>query len=334
MINLYKIMFFNLTLLGTFITISSISWYTMWLGLEINLLAVIPLLIKENNYSKEAAMKYFLAQAFASSLIIFAVVTSDSFFELNLSSLKNQIILNSALLMKMGAAPFHFWFPEVVSGLSWPSIFLLSTWQKIAPMIMISFLTNSPILMTFAIISSSVISGVQGLNQTSTRKIMAYSSINHTGWLISTFLSSLDIWIIYMLIYSFILLSTVYFFNKFNIFWMQQLNFIYSDKKNTKLIIFLNFLSLGGLPPFMGFFPKWLAIMMMLKSNFFFTCIILIISTLLTLFFYVRLTFFSMTNKTMENILIIIKHMSYPAILLNLFLLLSLVMYMIFYSIF
>nr|YP_010960284.1 NADH dehydrogenase subunit 2 [Rhynchophorus phoenicis]WNH29317.1 NADH dehydrogenase subunit 2 [Rhynchophorus phoenicis] len=331
---MYKIMFFNMMLIGTLITISSYSWFSMWLGLEMNLLAIIPLMIKKNSYSKEAVMKYFFAQAIASSLIFFVVITSDSFFDFDSLNIKGQIIMNSALLLKMGAAPFHFWFPEVISGLSWPNVFVMSTWQKIAPMIMLNNLTDSPLFLSLTIISSSIVSGMQGLNQTSLRKIMAYSSINHTGWMISSIMTSMDTWIIYMLIYSFILFNMMSFFNKFNVFWMQQLNFIYSNKKNTKLVIFLNFMSLGGLPPFIGFFPKWLVILMMLKNSFYFTCLMLIISTLITLFFYIRMTFFSTTNKTMENLNFIFKHLSWPVIFFNIFLLLSLILYIIYYSIF
>nr|YP_009528682.1 NADH dehydrogenase subunit 2 [Cyrtotrachelus buqueti]AXU05695.1 NADH dehydrogenase subunit 2 [Cyrtotrachelus buqueti] len=334
MTNLYKMIFFNLMILGTLITISSYSWLAMWLGMEINLLAIIPLMIKKETYSKEATMKYFFVQVFTSTLVFFTIISSGPFLEFDTSITKNQIILVTALLTKMGAAPFHYWFPEVIKGLTWPNIFLMSTWQKIAPMIMLNFLTNSTLFMSFAIISSSIVSGIQGLNQTSVRKIIAYSSINHTGWMISSILTSTDTWIAYMMVYSFILSTMTYFFNMFNVSWMQQLNFMYTDKKNTKLILFMNFLSLGGLPPFIGFFPKWLVIMMMLKNGFFSTCFMLIISTLITLFFYVRLTFSSFSNKTMENVIFVIKHLSYPVILFNIFFLLSLILYMIYYSLF
>lgn len=188
--------------------------------------------------------------------------------------------------------------------------------------------------MSFAIISSSIVRGIQGLNQTRVRKIIAYSSINHTGWIISSILTSTDTWIAYIIVYSFILSTITYFFNIFNVSWIQQLNFIYTDKKNTKLILFINFLSLGGLPPFIGFFPKWLVIIMILKNGFFSTCFILIIRTLITLFFYVRLTFSSFRNKTIENVIFVIKHLRYPVILFNIFFLLRLILYIIYYSLF
>lgn len=146
------------------------------MGLELNLLSFIPLISAKNNqYSSEAALKYFLIQALGSSVIILAA----SFALTAAGSAK--VLMAVALLLKSGAAPFHFWFPRVIEGLQWPSAIILITIQKIAPMSLLSYLTLEHIFPVFwaAILISAVVGAIGGLNQTLLRKIIAYSSINH-----------------------------------------------------------------------------------------------------------------------------------------------------------
>nr|YP_010364848.1 NADH dehydrogenase subunit 2 [Odoiporus longicollis]UOL50365.1 NADH dehydrogenase subunit 2 [Odoiporus longicollis] len=334
MIRLHKILFFNLMILGSMITAASYSWLSMWLGMEINLMAIIPMLMKKNNkFPAEASMKYFFVQTFASTLIFYSIISTNLLFQWSLISFHSQIILNSALFMKMGAAPFHFWFPEIISGLNWMNIFIMSTWQKIAPITMLTFNLNIPLFISMVIITSSIIGGIQGLNQIDIRKIMAYSSINHTGWMISSILLSIEIWILYFSIYSMIFINITYIFKKLKVFWIQQLPFIFNKYKSFKTIYFMNFLSLGGLPPFLGFLPKWLSILSMVNNKLYFTCLILILSTLITLFFYLRLTFMSFPLKMYEMLSPLFTKLAFLPIFFNMTMLLSLSFYLTLYSI-
>nr|APX40304.1 NADH dehydrogenase subunit 2 [Phratora vulgatissima] len=299
-------LFFMTTILGSLIAIASYSWLSMWIGLEINLLSIIPLLKSQKSlYPTEAILKYFITQALASTILMFSIIVNMNLESLlSFSNTWSMIIMNSALLTKMGAAPFHTWFPEVMEGLNWSNSILMLTWQKIAPMILFSYNLQMTSFISFVIITSSVISGILGLNQTSLRKIMAYSSINHIGWMIASMLSMKMMWMFYFLIYSTISLNIIIFFQCFNIFTMKQLFMCLSMDKLTKLLFSLNFLSLGGLPPFLGFFPKWLVINNLVENNFISLSMILIIFTLITLFFYLRLMFPSLTLTSSETITI------------------------------
>nr|YP_009707959.1 NADH dehydrogenase subunit 2 [Xystrocera globosa]QEU57257.1 NADH dehydrogenase subunit 2 [Xystrocera globosa] len=300
----FKMMFLSTTILGTLIAISSYSWLSMWIGLEINLLSIIPILVNQVNlYSTESALKYFITQALASSILLFAIIMSLNMNEFlpQSSDYLAMMILNSALLMKMGAAPFHAWFPEVLEGLNWFECLLMLTWQKIAPMILLMYNLNMTFFLISVIIFSSLLGSLLGLNQVSMRKIMAYSSINHIGWMIASMMLSASIWSWYFLVYSLISINIVMILIKLKAFYLTQLMNSLNSNKSMKIFFSLNFLSLGGLPPFLGFFPKWLTINGLVENNFFLVSVILILLTLITLFFYLRITFSSLTLNFSES---------------------------------
>lgn len=269
----------------------------MWIGLEINLLSFIPLIKSHNNiFPAEATLKYFITQALASAIILFSIIlilNSSDFIQTNLNYIHN-LIINSALITKIGAAPFHAWFPEVADGLNWINNLILITWQKIAPIIILIYNFNS-LFFRIIIIICSLIRGILGLNQVRLRKLMAYSSINHIAWILARILNYKIIWFRYFLIYSFILLSIILLFNHFKIYYIKQLFISLNINKTLKIFFILNFLSLGGLPPFLGFLPKWLVINNLVENKFYSLRLILIVLTLVTLFFYLRITFSTIT---------------------------------------
>lgn len=280
--------------LGTIIRISSSSWFRVWIGLEINLLSFIPLTIKLNNlFSSEASLKYFLTQALASSLLLFSIILFSFFIEwktfLNFNS-KINIILASSLIIKTGMAPFHFWFPIVIEGLNWINNIILITWQKIAPIILLSFCLNNTFFY-FSIIISVIFGSFGGLNQTSLRKLIAFSSINHLGWIAAGILNNQNIWKIYFIFYCFLSITVIFLFNRLKIFNLNQIFSSFNFKYLIKTIIFIPLLSLGGLPPFLGFFPKWLIIDLLVNINLFFLLIVIINFTLITLYFYLRVSY-------------------------------------------
>nr|YP_009487550.1 NADH dehydrogenase subunit 2 [Anopheles medialis]AWB98095.1 NADH dehydrogenase subunit 2 [Anopheles medialis] len=286
--------FFITLIFGTLVTISSNSWLGAWMGLEINLLSFIPLMNdnKKNLLTSESSLKYFLTQAFASSILLFAIIMLMFIYNNNFLLLNNynEILILSTLLLKSGAAPFHFWFPEVMEGLSWINGLILMTWQKIAPLMLISynFIYN---FFMISIILSMLIGSLGGLNQTSIRKLMAFSSINHLGWMLLAMMNNEMLWMTYFLMYSLLSFSIVLMFNNFKLFYFNQIFNISIMNPIVKLLIFLNLLSLGGLPPFLGFLPKWLVIQNLTNMNQFFILFISVCLTLITLFFYLRLSY-------------------------------------------
>nr|YP_010021573.1 NADH dehydrogenase subunit 2 [Neoasterolepisma foreli]QOL10501.1 NADH dehydrogenase subunit 2 [Neoasterolepisma foreli] len=303
-----KNMMFLLTLTGgTMISMSATSWYGAWIGLEINLLSFIPLISKINNQrTTEAALKYFLVQALASSMIMFSLLS------MIMMNFKIQyIILNSALLLKMGAAPFHIWLPEVMEGMEWINCILLMTIQKLAPTTLLSYsISQTNFLMNTSIILSALIGAFGGLNQTSMRKIMAFSSINHLSWIIISMKISDSAWMTYLTAYIMLTTASSLMFLTYKLYYLTQL-FTSNTTPIPKMALFTSLLSLGGLPPFLGFMPKWLIITKMTEVMNIIMISTMIMMSLLTLYYYLRISMSALTlnyNNSIQPLMINNKH--------------------------
>lgn len=303
LIKYYKITFFIFIIIGTLITISSYSWLNIWLGLEINLISIIPLLSSENRqYPTESALKYFITQVIASLIFLFFIVQIIKENE-QTYIFQNKLILTglfSRIITKIGGAPFHFWFPEVLEGLSWINCLLILTWQKIAPIIILINNFQFKALIVIVIILSLIFRRILGLNQIRIRKILAYSSINHIAWILARIIQIKIVWLIYFFVYSIISVRLVVILNKFKIFFINQIR-IFKTRKIENFTFIINFFSLGGLPPFLGFFPKWLTINSLILRKNYFISILLITFTLISLFFYLRITFSTLTFSSVEK---------------------------------
>nr|BDL61479.1 NADH dehydrogenase subunit 2 [Tmethypocoelis choreutes] len=282
----YMLFFFSL-LMGTIITMSSPSLFGSWVGLEMNMMSFIPLITtKMNSYYSEAALKYFLIQALSSSLFISSSLLSFSFLSVSL------VFIFLSLLLKLGSAPFHFWFPQVMEGLNWPQILVLSTIQKLAPIILLSYLLTNSIMIQMILISSIMsawFGALGGLNTMQLRKIIAFSSINHLSWMLMAISLSDVFFMFYFSIYFFILVSITSSLYKLQAFTLSTL--AQSDHSSTlnSLLMSSTFLSLGGLPPFTGFIPKWFMIQIMVNMKLFMPLFFLLMSSLITLYFYLRI---------------------------------------------
>lgn len=280
------------------ITISSTNLLLIWVGLELSLLAIIPLLInKKNPRSTEAATKYFVTQATASIIILLAIILN--YKQLGLwvfQQQTNPLLLNITLIalsIKLGLAPFHFWLPEVTQGIQLHTGLILLTWQKIAPLsILIQnyYLLDHTIIIIFSILSI-FIGAWGGLNQTQIRKIIAYSSIAHIGWILAILPFNPTITLLNLIIYIILTIPIflVLIFNSSTT--INSISLIWNKTPTTLIIIPLILLSLGGLPPLTGFLPKWAIITELLKNNCLIITTIIAIIALLNLFFYTRLIY-------------------------------------------
>nr|AAV67500.1 NADH dehydrogenase subunit 2 [Anolis porcatus]AAV67501.1 NADH dehydrogenase subunit 2 [Anolis porcatus] len=283
---------------GTIITMSSYHWLMAWVGLELNTLAIIPIISTMHHpRSTEAATKYFLTQAAASALILFSSMTNawntGSWDITQTLTSPSYILLTMALAMKLGLAPLHFWLPEVIQGSTMTTAFIITTWQKIAPMSLILLTMNNLSTSIFLLMGllSSLVGGWGGLNQTQTRKIMAYSSIAHLGWMATISSILTNILIMNLLIY--LIMTTSVFFSLIisKSKTIQDTTSTWTLSPTLTIIMMLSLLSLGGLPPLTGFIPKWLIMEELILQNFNLLIIMMAASSLLSLFFYLRLTY-------------------------------------------
>nr|AQP26512.1 NADH dehydrogenase subunit 2 [Nasutitermes triodiae] len=281
---------------GVLVSVSSNSWLGAWMGLEINLMSFIPLMSNvKNMYNTEASLKYFIVQVLASATLLFMVVmktlTEDLFtFE---SSTYTPMIICTPLLLKSGAAPLHWWFPGVMEGLSWENCALLMTVQKAAPLMLMSYLIEINAFTLSIILLSTIVGSIGGLNQTSMRKILTYSSINHTGWMLIALTTSENLWMVYFTIYSTLALTVVSAISLSGVSFINQTMLTNKETTLMKFMMFTSLLSLGGLPPFLGFLPKWIVIQAMIMNNMAPLATIVVVTSLITLYYYLKISYSS-----------------------------------------
>lgn len=294
-LNLTKILFINLIIIRSIISISSSNWLSIWIGLELNIFSIIPIInFKFSIYSIEATIKYFLIQAFASILLLIFLINKSIFFFF----IDFNILILLPLLIKLRLMPFHLWLPSIIEGLNWISCLLIITWQKISPIIIISYLITSKYLISIVILTS--LNAITGINQNSIRKILAFSSINNRSWILIAILINENLWINYFLIYRTLNFLIINIFNKFNINYINQLKFFnlnFFFKLNLLILIF----SIIGLPPIIGFLIKWILIKILIYNKIFIILIILISLAIINLFFYIKISYFLLFNFNLFN---------------------------------
>nr|YP_010502849.1 NADH dehydrogenase subunit 2 [Parasphendale agrionina]UXD78613.1 NADH dehydrogenase subunit 2 [Parasphendale agrionina] len=303
--NSIKILFLSTLSSGVLISLCANSWLGAWMGLEINLLSFIPLLSSTKNmFSTEASLKYFLIQAIASSTLLFLIllkINIQEIFYLDKNKMWNTLLM-TPLLMKIACAPFHWWLPSVVEGLSWMNCFIILSIQKAAPLILISYLLTNNIFIQFMVISSAIIGAIGGLNQISMRKILSFSSVNHISWMLVSMTMGSNLLMIYFIIYMINLISIISMMVSMNLSYITQTFNLMNNKKIIKFILFTSMLSLGGLPPFLGFFSKWVIIQYLIQNVMYTTTVILILTSLLTLFYYMRVMYTTLLITNSEVI--------------------------------
>nr|WBR66503.1 NADH dehydrogenase subunit 2 [Microphysogobio fukiensis] len=293
--------------LGTTLTFASSHWLLAWMGLEINTLAIVPLMAQHHHpRAVEATTKYFLTQATAAAMILFASTTNAWITgEWDMNNMSNPIastMVITALALKIGLAPMHFWMPEVLQGLDLLTGLILSTWQKLAPLALIIQVSQAidPLLLTSLGVMSTLAGGWGGLNQTQLRKILAYSSIAHMGWMIIVLQYAPQLTLLALGTYIFMTSAAFLTLKTSSATKINTLAMAWSNNPTLTATTALVLLSLGGLPPLTGFMPKWLILQELTKQNLPATATIMALAALLSLYFYLRLSY-AMTLTIFPN---------------------------------
>nr|AMX74092.1 NADH dehydrogenase subunit 2 [Chiropterargas boueti] len=286
-----KFLMINIMIMAMFLALSSSSKFVLWISMEINMMSFIPIMFKKDKYSSDSMIMYFIIQAITSSLFLLIVLMQHMFYDLFIINM----LISSIMCMKIAAAPFHFWLPELSEGLSMLALSILLTMQKMIPLFVMSlYLTN---LMTIYILLSAFIGSLGSFNQHSLRKLMVYSSIAHLSWMMCLIMLNSFMWIIYLIMYTTILIMLLYILDMMN---LATFNMTLNPNFSMCMLLMILLLSVGGMPPTMGFMMKWLALKEII-SSWPHMSLMLIISSIFNLYIYMRLIYNFMLMKMEYN---------------------------------
>nr|WNM83266.1 NADH dehydrogenase subunit 2 [Cyrtodactylus sungaiupe]WNM83267.1 NADH dehydrogenase subunit 2 [Cyrtodactylus sungaiupe]WNM83268.1 NADH dehydrogenase subunit 2 [Cyrtodactylus sungaiupe]WNM83269.1 NADH dehydrogenase subunit 2 [Cyrtodactylus sungaiupe]WNM83270.1 NADH dehydrogenase subunit 2 [Cyrtodactylus sungaiupe] len=289
---------FTLTLsltTSTLITMASNHWLLAWLGLELNTLSILPIIMKSHHpRATEATTKYFMVQATAATMILLASITTawqTGQWSIPHTTPTTTLLTTTAIMLKLGIAPLHLWYPQVLQGVTMNTALVISTWQKIAPLTLL-YMTrhnlNTQALLLLGL-ASALVGGWAGLNQTQTRTIMAFSSIAHMGWLITAVTMNPGLATLTMLMY---LITTIATFKPLATSkTMLDVGTSWPLSPTTLTTTMMTLMSLGGLPPLTGFMPKWLILKELTSTGLTLIATLILMASLPSLFFYVRLAY-------------------------------------------
>jgi NADH-quinone oxidoreductase subunit N len=279
--------------IGMMVLISANSLLTVYLGLELLSLSLYSLVAMNRNSpdSAESAMKYFILGALASGMLLYGismlygvsgtlqldelVSRTDVVDENRILLVFGVVFVVVGIAFKLGVVPFHMWLPDVYQGASTPVTLFIGTAPKIAAFAMaIRILADglqglstewAGMLIILAVLSMSV-GNIVAIAQTNIKRMLAYSTIAHMGFLLlgilaasnSGYASSMFYVIVYVLM-SMGAFGTVILLSKSHTDADRILDFSGLSKRSPwfGFIMLVLMFSMAGVPPFAGFWAKW-----------------------------------------------------------------------------
>nr|YP_010042758.1 NADH dehydrogenase subunit 2 [Iconaster longimanus]QPC56394.1 NADH dehydrogenase subunit 2 [Iconaster longimanus] len=291
------VLVFNVVV-STVMVMSSHHWFSVWVGLEINTLSILPVLCGQFfPRSVESTVKYFLVQSLSAAMVLNVVIVQawlySSWCVVQPLNVFTSLVMVLAIGLKLGLFPCHYWFPDVVQGVGFIQGLMLSTWQKLAPFVVLVYVVGSVNVVFLGILGvlSVLVGGWGGLNQSQVRKVLAFSSIAHVGWIVSVLGYSVGVGCVMFFVY--IILNTGVFMlgDKFSLKSLASLSRLVFINPVGGFCFLLGVLSLGGLPPLFGFVMKFLALGCLVSNGVYVVGGFLVMGSLLSLFFYLRIAF-------------------------------------------
>lgn len=327
-----------LCLAGIFIFLNSNHLFVLYLGIELQSLSLYILccLKQYSNKSLEAGLKYFIYGSFSSLILLFGVSLIYFLFGcLNLNDInlliitiinEDNIILHIGLiciligfLFKLAVFPFHWWLADIYEGSSDIITFFLAAIPKL-PFFYILYrlyilLFSNFILYSYILVICGLLSILVGtilaLYVIKIKKLLAYSSIVHMGYMIIVLSSGSKIGIAIAFYYFLIYIFTT--INIFTIFLAIKTSYVYlfgnvtdfvylkNSNKLLALITIVSLLSLAGIPPFMGFYGKLYIFDILISTGYYYICLILVLLSILSCVYYIRLIRFIFFNDKFDE---------------------------------
>jgi NADH-quinone oxidoreductase subunit N len=314
-------------IVGACVMVSANHLMLLYVGMEIQALAAYTLVVmqRKSEFSAEAGVKYFILGSLASVLYLFgASYVYGTFCTLYLHEISTHeyiastsgvlgiALIISAFLFKIGAFPFHQWVPDVYQGAPTPTTSIISTLSKIAAVaVLIKLITvflqaDSHIDFRLILAGIAVLSMIVGATvpivQTHMKRLLGYSSIGHAGFMLMGVVNisavGLSAIIAYVLVYVLTLIMTLVclmslkdkreLLEEHNDLSLFQLAGLAQVRPKHAFVLAVCFLSMAGVPPLIGFFPKLLILQHVISNGNMTLMIFAVLTTVISLFYYLK----------------------------------------------
>ena len=337
LLNIFKIEYPILILssvLGMMIMISSNDLIVFYMGLELQSLAlyVLATFDRDKIKSSEAGLKYFVLSALSSGLLLYGCSLIYGFTgSTNFNEIANQLNSNEyaltfgivfilvGLAFKISAVPFHMWAPDVYEGSPTSVTLFITMVPKIAALtVFIRFLyvpflnliEQWQMILVFLSIASMLFGAIAAIGQKNLKRLVAYSSIGHVGYVLAGLATGSNEGIQSSVIY-----ITIYILMNLGLFccllMMKRNNEYYENiddlsglSKNHPLLalsLLIILFSLAGIPPLAGFFAKFYIFKTVVEQSMYFLAIVGLLSTVIAAFYYLRLIKIMYFDKEKEK---------------------------------
>jgi len=317
-----------LALLGQMIMISATSLLSIYLGLELMSLALYALIAlrRDDVNATEAAMKYFVLGSLASGVLLYGMsMLYGATGHLNLSDMAHVIqsgqaqrlplvfgavFIVSGLAFKLSAAPFHMWAPDVYQGSPTAVTLVVGGAPKLASFIIaLRLLVEGlhgiavdwqPMLLLMAV-ASLIIGNIAAIAQTNFKRMLAYSTVSHMGFVFLGMLSGVaenqaDAYgaaLFYMVVYVLTTLSTfglILLLSRkgFECEHIADLKGLNRRSPVLSGILLLSMFSLAGIPPLPGFYAKLYVLQALIGAGHLSVAVVAVLLSLIGAFYYLR----------------------------------------------
>ena len=323
------------SLLGLMIMLSANSLITFYIGLELSSISVYILagMFRKDYKSKEGAFKYLIIGGAGTALISYAIAliygASGSFqFDEILNAIVNKydigtiaglILLVAGLALKVAAVPFHHWAPDAYEGAATPITAFMATIVKVATLAIIAkvlvlvFPVHIPYwALGWGILAalSMIVGNFIALRQKNVKRMLAYSSVAHTGYITAALAAGtetgISALIFYSLIYIFMSVASFIFLSAMEKSqnWTNDINdFKGLAKKNPMMALFMLIImfSLLGIPPTVGFMGKFGVFIALIEQDIWWLALVLVIMSIISAGYYLRVVIYMYMYEPENN---------------------------------
>jgi len=310
------------SILGMMVMISSNDLILFYMGLELQSLAlyVLASFNRDNIFSSESGLKYFVLSALSSGLLLYGCsliygfsgstnfnLIAEYINDTNFGLTFGIIFIITGLAFKISAVPFHMWAPDVYEGSPTsvtiffallPKIAALTVFIRILYIPFLNIIDQWQIIIVFLSIASMLFGAIAAIGQKNLKRLVAYSSIGHMGYALAGISTGtnqgIQSSITYISIYLFMNLAffSCLFMLRRDEKYYENIEDLSGLSKNHPILSFsflIVLFSLAGIPPLAGFFAKFYIFSAVIEQSMYFLAITGLLSTVIAAFYYLRL---------------------------------------------